>query len=146
MGAIYGPLDRDDDVLSVGINRAVDVLAKKLASVRAMGPHPSDKEPVTVRKGRFGPYVQHGQKVANLPRDLSMDDITLPQAVALLTEKGKLLKPKGAKGKKPNGRAKAKAEPAAPAAPKVKAKAKPKKPAAAKPPARPAAAPRKAAG
>jgi DNA topoisomerase-1 len=100
MGAIYGSLDRDDDVLSVGLNRAVDVLAKKLASVRNMGPHPGDKEPVTVRKGRFGPYVQHGQMVANLPRDVSMDDITLEQAVALLAEKGKVLKPKGRAGKK----------------------------------------------
>jgi DNA topoisomerase-1 len=126
MGAVYGPLDKDDDVLSVGINRAVDVLAKKLASVRSMGPHPSDKEPVTVRKGRFGPYVQHGQKVANLPRDLTMDDITMAQAVSLLAEKGKLLKPKGAKGKKANGRAKATPEEKPKAAEKPKAVAKPK--------------------
>jgi len=145
MGAVYGSLDADDDVLAVGINRAVDVLAKKLASVRAMGVHPSDKEPVTVRKGRFGPYVQHGQKVANLPRDVSMDDITLAQAVTLLAEKGKQLKPKGAKGKKPNGRArpvKAEAAPlpqamvAKPAAKSAAKKPAPKKPSTAKAPAK----------
>jgi DNA topoisomerase-1 len=126
MGAVYGSLDKDDDVLSVGINRAVDVLAKKLASVRSMGPHPGDKAPVTVRKGRFGPYVQHGQKVANLPRDVSMDDITLAQAVTLLAEKGKQLKPKGAKGKKANGRAKPAVE--AKEAKETKPKAEPKTP------------------
>jgi DNA topoisomerase-1 len=131
MGAVYGSLDKDDDVLSVGINRAVDVLAKKLASVRSMGPHPSDKEPVTVRKGRFGPYVQHGQKVANLPRDVSMDDITMAQAVTLLAEKGKQLKPKGARGKKANGRGKPATE-----APAVKPEPKPK--VAAKSPTKPA--------
>jgi DNA topoisomerase-1 len=98
MGAVYGSLDRDDDILSVGINRAVDLLARKLASVRSLGPHPRDQEAVTVRKGRFGPYVQHGKTVANLPRGVSMDEITLDDAVSLLGEKGKQLRPKGARG------------------------------------------------
>ena len=89
MGAIYGSLDRDDDVLAIGINRAVDLIARKMASVRTLGPHPGDKEPVAVRKGRFGPYVQHGKTVANLPRGVMMEDVTLEQAVALLAEKGK---------------------------------------------------------
>jgi DNA topoisomerase-1 len=52
---------------------------------------------VLVRKGRFGPYVQHGNMVANLPRDLMMDDITLAQATELLAGRGKILKPKGAR-------------------------------------------------
>ena len=112
MGAVYGSLDRDDDVLVIGLNRAVDLLAKKLASVRNVGEHPKDKQPITVRKGRFGPYAQHDKTVANLPRGVAMEDITLDEAVALLAEKGKQLKPKaGAKrGKaaKTNG-AKAKA-------------------------------------
>ena len=109
MGGVFASLDKDDDLLTVGLNRAVDVLAQKLASVRAMGPHPADKEPVLVRKGRFGPYAQHGNKVATLPRDLTMDDITMDQAVALLAEKGKLLKPRG--GKKPAARKAAKSPP-----------------------------------
>ena len=37
MGAIYGSLDRDDDVLAIGINRAVDLIARKMASVRTIG-------------------------------------------------------------------------------------------------------------
>ncbi|NHO31320.1 type I DNA topoisomerase [Acetobacter fallax] len=97
MGAIYGSLDKDDDVLSVGLNRAVDALAKKMASIRTLGTHPKDGEPVLVRKGRFGPYVQHGQVVANLPRGESMDDTTLDGALVLLAEKGKPLKAKGGK-------------------------------------------------
>ena len=146
MGAVFGSLDKDDDVLSIGINRAVDLLAKKLASVRNIGPHPADKEPVTVRKGRFGPYVQYGKTVANLPRGVAMEDVTLDEAVALLAEKGKTLKPRGAAGRK--GRAGAKSagsEKSAPAkkaaakaaapgeAPAKKAAAKPKKAAAKKP-------------
>ncbi len=100
MGAVYGSLDRDDDILSIGINRAVDVLAKKLANVRTLGPHPQGGDPVTVRKGRFGPYAQHGKTVANLPRGVAMEEIALGEAVALLSEKGKVLKPRGAKGRK----------------------------------------------
>ena len=108
MASIFASLDKDDDVLVVGLNRAVDVLAKKLASVRTLGVHPKDQEAVIVRKGRFGPYVQHGQMVANLPRDVSMDDISLEDAVALLAEKGKTLKAKpGAKKKAAPAKAKA---------------------------------------
>ncbi|MFT9094118.1 MAG: type I DNA topoisomerase [Gluconobacter cerinus] len=92
MGAIYGTLDKDDDVLTVGLNRAVDSLAKKLASIRNLGAHPKDGEPVMIRKGRFGPYAQHGQLIANLPKDQDMNDVTLDAAVALLAEKGKPLK------------------------------------------------------
>jgi DNA topoisomerase-1 len=96
----------------------VDVIGRKMASVRVIGPHPKDKADIQVRKGRFGPYVQHGQVVANLPKTATMDDITLDQAIALLAERGKVLKPKGKNGK--NGKAK-KAAPAKPApAPKAK--------------------------
>src|SRR5208282_3503804 len=88
MGAVFGSLDRDDDVLALGLNRAVDLLAKKMASVRTIGPHL-----ISVRKGRFGPYVQHGKTVANLPRGVAMEEISLDDAVKLLAEKGKALKP-----------------------------------------------------
>jgi DNA topoisomerase-1 len=157
MGAVFGSLDKDDDVLALGLNRAVDLLAKKLASVRTIGPHPNDKDLVSVRKGRFGPYVQHGKTVANLPRGVLMEDISLTEAVTLLAEKGKLLKPKGAAGRK-GGRTGAKAAATADVSPKASARkapakaagpkrAAPKKAAAKKAPGRKAAAkvPRKAA-
>ncbi len=124
MGGVFASLDRDDDVLVVGLNRAVDLLAKKLASVRALGPHPADREPVLVRKGRFGPYAQHGNRIANLPRDVMMDDITLAQAVALLAEKGKPMKPRGGKGAAKKTAAKKATADAAPAAPVNQAAAK----------------------
>ncbi|MBV8704937.1 MAG: type I DNA topoisomerase [Acetobacteraceae bacterium] len=106
MGVVYGSLDRDDDVLSIGINRAVDLLAKKMANIRTLGAHPSDNQPDTVRKGRFGPYAQHGNTVANLPRAMAMEDVTLPEALTLLAEKGKALKPRGGAARKQQGTAK----------------------------------------
>jgi DNA topoisomerase I len=123
MGAIYGSLDRDDDVLAIGLNRAVDLIARKMASVRTIGAHPADKELIAVRKGRFGPYVQHGKTVANLPRGVMMEDITLDQAVALLAEKGKQLRPRGAAGRR--GRTAPTAKPPAEAAPAAKTKTQP---------------------
>ena len=139
MGSVYASLDKDDDVVSVGINRAVDALAKKLDSVRSLGAHPKDKQPVMVKKGRFGPYAQHGTTVANLPKDTSIDDFSLEDAVSLLAERGKVLK---GKGRKPVAKAKA-AKPAAPAKPAAKKPAR--KPAAKKRPV-PRKAPARKAG
>lgn len=100
LGTVYQSLEPGDDVLTIGMNRAMDLLAKARAKVRHLGPHPQDGAPVDVRKGRFGPYIQHGNRVANLPRGVEMEEVTLDQAVQLLTEKGKELKPKaGARGK-----------------------------------------------
>src|SRR5262249_1446596 len=64
------------------------------------------------------------QTVANLPRGTMMDDVTLDEAVALLIEKGKTLKPRGAaarKAKAKNGRAGAKAAAVTEAPPKARA-------------------------
>ena len=78
-----------------------------------------------MRKGRFGPYVQHGKTVANLPRGVMMEEITLEQAVALLAEKGKQLRPRGAAGRRGRGAAAAKPVPVVqPPAEKAPAKAK----------------------
>ncbi len=130
MGSIYASLDKDDDVLTVGANRAVDALQKKLESVRTIGPHPKTGEAMLVKKGRFGPYVQSGLMVANVPRGVAMEDVTEEQAVALLAEKGKPLKAKPG-ARKPAKKATVK-EAAAKVVPIAAAKAAKKKPAARK--------------
>jgi DNA topoisomerase I len=169
LGTAYQSLEPGDDVLTLGMNRAMDLLAKARAKVRPLGAHPTDGQPVEIRKGRFGPYAQHGNRVANLPRNLEMEEVTLDQAVQLLAEKGKELPPKGAKGRrgksataarvaKANGGAAADATPTAtiarkasgtkPAAARKSPAAKPVRDGAAKKPAtraaKPAAAARKA--
>jgi DNA topoisomerase-1 len=134
MANTYKSLDPDDDVLSIGLNRAVALLAEAKPRGRLLGTHPKDGQPVEVKRGRFGPFVQHGRIVASLPRGTEMEAATLDQAVALLTEKGKELKPKGAaaRGKAARGakaRAAVEQAPAKPAAaPRAKAPAKPAAP------------------
>ncbi len=48
-------LDKDDDVLTVGMNRALALLADAVPRARLGAPHDKETEPVLVRKGRFGP-------------------------------------------------------------------------------------------
>ncbi len=127
MGAVFASLDKDDDVLSIGLNRTVDALQKKLESMRQLGAHPATGEALVIKKGRFGPYVQGGNVVANLPRDVGMEELTLEAAVALLAKKGKPLKAKPG-AKRPAAKKavqKAAAEPAArPDKPKAKSATK----------------------
>jgi DNA topoisomerase-1 len=151
LGSVYQSLEAGDDVLALGMNRAMELLAKARAKVRLLGPHPKDGVAVEIRKGRFGPYAMHGKTIANLPRGLEMEEATLDDAVKLLAEKGKELPPRGgARGNGKGGRSKAKAAPkkaataeAAPDAPAPAKKAAPKKPAAKKAPAKAAKPPAK---
>ncbi|MEQ9122984.1 MAG: DNA topoisomerase, partial [Alphaproteobacteria bacterium] len=123
----YTSLPKDEDVLTVGLNRAVDILAEAkakgrggAATLRTLGDHPAGGE-VTIRKGRFGPYVNYGKVRASLPKGAEVDAYTMEQAVELIAKKS------GGKGKaaaKPKPAAKAKAEPKATAAAKPKAKPK----------------------
>ena len=85
-GPAYKSLGRDDDVLEIGMNRAVELLAgvkaKARTPARSLGDHPADGKPVQLNSGRFGPYVSHGGINANLPR--GRDEVSLDEAVALL--------------------------------------------------------------
>jgi DNA topoisomerase-1 len=87
--SIFYSLKGDDDVLSVGLNRAVTIIADspKKDPPKSLGDHPKDKKPVTQRTGRWGPFVQHGKIRANIPKDMDVEKITLEEAVALIAAK-----------------------------------------------------------
>jgi len=57
------------------------------APATALGNHPADGQPVELKSGRYGPYVQHGKLMASLPRDRAPGDIQLDEALRLLAEK-----------------------------------------------------------
>ncbi|MFN3854033.1 MAG: type I DNA topoisomerase [Phreatobacter sp.] len=92
----YANLEKDDDVLAIGANRAIDlVIAKESgargrfgraapAAGRVLGEHPTLGGPVTVMPGRYGPYVKHGAVNATIPKDRNPDALTLDEAVALV--------------------------------------------------------------
>ena len=85
----YVSLKGDDDVLTIGLNRAVTVIAEapKKAPAKTLGKHPADGKPITQRSGRFGPYVQHGTVRANLPKGVSVDTLDLDAAIEILAAK-----------------------------------------------------------
>lgn len=125
-GTTYVSLKGDDDVLTVGLNRAVELvetaIAKKPPSTE-IGVHPKDSKPISVGKGRFGPYVRHGKTFASLPKGMEMDAVTLEQAIELIDAKlakagnGKTAKATKASAKKPaKKKATAKKKPAKKAA------------------------------
>ncbi len=93
-GSTYVSLKEGDDVLTVGLNRAVTLIDEKPKRggpepLRTLGDHPEDQKPVAIYEGRYGPYAKHGRINATLPREMAPNSVTLDQAVALLAEKGK---------------------------------------------------------
>lgn len=83
----FTSLPPEDDVLEIGINRAVDLLAEAAKKAgRILGKHPSGGE-VHAKKGRFGPYVEHNRLRATLGKEHDIADITLETALELLAAK-----------------------------------------------------------
>ncbi|MFD2237698.1 type I DNA topoisomerase [Aureimonas populi] len=133
----YANLETVEDVFTVGLNRAVTVIAEKKerggrgrgtpAAIATLGEHPTLGGQITVREGRFGPYVNTGKVNATLPKGKDPASVTLEEAIQLLTERAEKT------GKAPKAKAAPKKS-AARAAPKKAAakKAPAKKPAAKK--------------
>lgn len=97
LGGTYKSIPKDDDVLEIGLNRAVVLLADAKPKVPAtlIGAHPNNKKPITLATGRFGPYLKWGKIMATLPKDERESVPTLARAVELLNAKaGKTAKTK----------------------------------------------------
>ncbi|MFO1120371.1 MAG: type I DNA topoisomerase, partial [Rhodospirillales bacterium] len=115
MGDTYVSLKGDDDVLAIGLNRAVDLLAKARppkAKGKELGVHPADGKPVLLMAGRYGPYVEHGKLRATLPAGTDAEALGLQQALNLLAEKQGRSAGKAARAAKPATSRKGDAEPA----------------------------------
>ena len=102
-GRTYANLKDPDDVFNIGMNRAVEELAKKATAgsgrgtaskaIKELGEHPEGGGPVNVMDGRYGPYVKYAKINATIPKGKDPEEITLEEAINLINEKS-------AKGKK----------------------------------------------
>ncbi|MGQ0610136.1 MAG: type I DNA topoisomerase [Paracoccaceae bacterium] len=140
-GAVFANVADVEEVFTIGMNRAVEVLAQKAARgpgrggaapaqpLKSLGAHPQGGE-IQVMPGRYGPYVKWEKVNATLPKDIAPEAVSLDQALALLAEKAG----KGGGKKRAAPARKAPAKAAGPAAGKPARK----KPAARKSAAKPA--------
>ena len=87
----YANLSDFEEVFTVGLNRAVDLLAAKAAggggrrgTPAAIATFEHADGPITVRPGKYGPYVNQGKVNATLPKDLKPEEVTLEQAIELI--------------------------------------------------------------
>jgi len=89
----FKSIPRTDSVYEIDLPRALEVLAMERAPrgadsaasvLKTLGPHPDDGKDITVRSGRYGPYVKHGSTNATLPKDITPEDITLDEALELI--------------------------------------------------------------
>lgn len=96
----YSNLGAGDDILTIGMNRAVDrdrgSSAKRAArgerggvsTLKELGEHPANGEKISVLKGRYGPYIKFGKKNVTLPKGTEVESFTLEDAVKLLPAAG----------------------------------------------------------
>ena len=89
-GNTFKSLGIDDDVLTIGLNRAIVLLAEASPErrrgpqlLRELGAHPKGGS-VGLYRGRYGPYVSHDGVIASLPRNGDPTTFSLEQALPLL--------------------------------------------------------------
>jgi DNA topoisomerase-1 len=97
-GSTYANIKDVDEVFTIGMNRAMEELAKKAARgggatraaakpLKELGEHPTEGGAVNVMDGRYGPYIKFGKINATLPKGVEPGDVTMDMAVQLIAEK-----------------------------------------------------------
>ena len=93
---IYANIQDPAEVFTIGMNRAVELIAQKAAKggrgaaaepLKELGEHPTEGGPVNVMDGRYGPYVKWAKINATLPKEMEPATVTMEQAVELITAK-----------------------------------------------------------
>ncbi|HEX7021613.1 MAG TPA: type I DNA topoisomerase [Trueperaceae bacterium] len=83
----FASLKAEDDVLTIELERALELLRQKQhrnKALRVLGVHPETGKPVEVHEGRYGPYVKHGKTNATLLQEQSPESVTMEEALELL--------------------------------------------------------------
>jgi DNA topoisomerase-1 len=85
-------LESEDQLFTLTVDEALQLLAepprrrgqRAAAALRELGQDPVSRKPVTVRSGRYGPYVTDGEVNASLRQGDSPETITIERAAELL--------------------------------------------------------------
>ncbi|MGB3206681.1 MAG: type I DNA topoisomerase [Crinalium sp.] len=97
-GKEYRSLKATDDVLTVSLERALELLAepkkgrgatrsKSKAALKELGNHPTDGEPVNIYEGPYGVYIKHNKTNVGIPEGETVESMTLEKSLELLATK-----------------------------------------------------------
>ncbi len=106
----FKSIPRSDNIFEITLPRAIELLAQAKDNntvLRVLGDHPEDRSSVEICSGRYGPYARHGKINATLPKDISPDEITLAEALELISAKASKASPLKTEKKKPTPKTKA---------------------------------------
>ena len=94
-GSFYS-IPKDENPLTIGINRAVDILSKPKKNTnrtvkpfKELGNHPDDKEKISLYKGKYGLYFKYKGLNFGLPKTVDSDKITINDIVNIINSKKK---------------------------------------------------------
>ena len=78
----------DETVINIGLNHAVVLIGENSEKLgKVLGDHPDGNGKVLAKSGRFGPYVEYNKIRATLPKSISLEKISLDQAIELIIAK-----------------------------------------------------------
>ncbi len=80
----FASLTREDDPLTIGLERAVELIEAKRKLDAEKYIKVFDENPdIQVLKGRYGPYIKAGKKNVKIPKDRKPEELTLEECVTL---------------------------------------------------------------
>jgi DNA topoisomerase I len=85
-GDKYASLTASDDPYSITPERALEVIAEKIAADAARILREWPDSPVRILNGRWGPFVTDGERNGRLPKDCDPQAYTLEQLTTILAE------------------------------------------------------------
>ena len=87
-GKINASMKADGSPLTITLEEALKLIKDRKLKFepKVLGEHPKSKNEISIKRGRFGPYVTDGKKNVSL-KGYVIDEVTLEQAAQLIDEK-----------------------------------------------------------
>ena len=89
-GKSNAPLRGVETPLDISLEKAIELLAnrkKSSSEVKSLGVHPESGNTLTVKTGRYGPYISDGKVNASLKGGIEPESITLEEAIELINQR-----------------------------------------------------------
>jgi DNA topoisomerase-1 len=98
-GKVYANIKDFEEIFSIGMNRAVELLVeaaekrnnkggKAGKELKVLGSHPEGEE-VKIMSGRYGDYIKWNKINVTIPKEKSIETLTLEESIALIDKKRK---------------------------------------------------------